>query len=636
MMKTRAFKFWFGKLWPGGVAARVGVVALGVLWLALSSLALPCRAAAPLKGRALIVGVDHYVNIPGRDLRFCERDAASLRDVLVNPQRGIFQPAQVRLLTSSATQAGKQSNRKAILDGLNWLAQAGRDEIVLFYFSGHGVIGPRGESCLMGRDAKLEDVARTSVPVGEVNRRLNSGGKALQKVVILDSCHSGTHAFAQEVSRARRINWRQVAAPAVGTQLAVGTQAGAVIDSLMSDAYGRATLSSCDQGEQSYEDPARGHSVFTYFLVKGLQGAGDINGDGMVDVAELHVYVSGQVSDWARDNDTRQTPRCQGNFSRIVLTRAPKRVVTRTPPGSIEVQLFQPQWTPSAAANQWVIPCAPNASVPLIGLAESPKGINSVQLDGKPLLFASLKSKDLALVRLPQTRTSRPTPSADLNGERSMRFESALRSGSAPSQVTLSVVDGSGARRDLRLVLQPNGTDSAERPAVAVIGVTRNGVEDFPELRAAGVGQGLQQRLTRAVADTGRFALVEEKSEVLRGLVEEDDALTNADRVRASRLLGAQFLLYAEVQEFAAPRSNRGKVFISLQVKMVDVQTGAIRGLGNGEAEVAATPSESRATEFSRTTLSRASDAAMRAALAELLRRSPGLIARLSGGSPCS
>jgi uncharacterized caspase-like protein len=37
------------------------------------------------------------------------------------------------------------------------------------------------------------------------------------------------------------------------------------------------------------------HGIFTHFLIKGLQGQADSDGDGLITVDEVYTYVSKQV-----------------------------------------------------------------------------------------------------------------------------------------------------------------------------------------------------------------------------------------------------------------------------------------------------------------------------------------------------
>ena len=54
-----------------------------------------------------------------------------------------------------------------------------------------------------------------------------------------------------------------------------------------------------------------GHGVFTYFLLKGLNGDADYNKDGRVTLGELIPYLSEQVR---RETRNAQSPTIAGKF----------------------------------------------------------------------------------------------------------------------------------------------------------------------------------------------------------------------------------------------------------------------------------------------------------------------------------
>jgi len=47
--------------------------------------------------------------------------------------------------------------------------------------------------------------------------------------------------------------------------------------------------------EVSAENDELQHGIFTYFLIKGLQGLADTDSDGLITVDEVYTYVSKQV-----------------------------------------------------------------------------------------------------------------------------------------------------------------------------------------------------------------------------------------------------------------------------------------------------------------------------------------------------
>ena len=69
------------------------------------------------------------------------------------------------------------------------------------------------------------------------------------------------------------------------------------------------TASSGSQITGSLE--GQGHGMFTYYLLKGLQGAADADRDAHVTLRELHTYVGAEVGRAARLQNREQTPQLQ-------------------------------------------------------------------------------------------------------------------------------------------------------------------------------------------------------------------------------------------------------------------------------------------------------------------------------------
>ena len=75
------------------------------------------------------------------------------------------------------------------------------------------------------------------------------------------------------------------------------------IRSTLSDNYidriaggkGRVILTASAANEVSMEDDNLEHGIFTYYLIKGLKGLADYDGDGYVTVDEAYRYVSEEV-----------------------------------------------------------------------------------------------------------------------------------------------------------------------------------------------------------------------------------------------------------------------------------------------------------------------------------------------------
>ena len=79
---------------------------------------------------ALLVGVSEYEGLD--NLSSAVEDAQTMAEVLQDPDKGGFEPEQVKILTNPKT----QELRTAIYD---LFVERSREDLVLFYFSGHGV-----------------------------------------------------------------------------------------------------------------------------------------------------------------------------------------------------------------------------------------------------------------------------------------------------------------------------------------------------------------------------------------------------------------------------------------------------------------------------------------------------------------
>ena len=63
----------------------------------------------------------------------------------------------------------------------------------------------------------------------------------------------------------------------------------------ISKGKGRVIISSCSANEISKEDDKLQHGVFSYYMLEGLKGRADQDGDGIITVSELFSYISRKV-----------------------------------------------------------------------------------------------------------------------------------------------------------------------------------------------------------------------------------------------------------------------------------------------------------------------------------------------------
>jgi hypothetical protein len=249
---------------------------------------------------ALLVGINDYEDQAISDLKVCVSDVVAVHKLIAADSRSGGAKAMVRLLIDQG--GDTLPTRNEILTGLAALTQAADPEdMVLFYFSGHGDVVD-GEAYLLPRDARHAALAMTSVALRDVQRIL-AQSPAHAKVMILDACHSGA-----TIGKA-------------GVKMSAD-----FIRRAFEEAEGTAVLSSCKQDQVSWEDEETGRSVFTRYLLEALGGGADFDQKGFVTVADASRYVTDKVKLWAAGHSRVQTPTLQYTTAGdiILLDRRPR------------------------------------------------------------------------------------------------------------------------------------------------------------------------------------------------------------------------------------------------------------------------------------------------------------------------
>jgi len=254
---------------------------------------------------AVIVGIGRYESSEISRLRYSVPDAEAIHQVLTGPAG--FKPEHIHLLTDS-------TERKPTLRNLKWalgtfLARsAKKDDTVLIFFAGHGApeVDQRGierdglAKYLIPSDADPDDLYSTAFPMDEL-QTIFGRIEAERVVVFLDACYSGAaggRTFASKKTRAVNVD--------------------DLFLERLTRAKGRAILTASRPAEVSLELADLGHGLFTYYLLRGLQGAADLNRDGIVSLQELYEYVEQQVSQKARAVGGNQHPVMKGELEGVL------------------------------------------------------------------------------------------------------------------------------------------------------------------------------------------------------------------------------------------------------------------------------------------------------------------------------
>jgi tetratricopeptide (TPR) repeat protein len=274
------------ELWPDAVWIKSKIFELEE---ALASQVAAATAAAGTGGKtyALLVGISKYQK-PELSLQFADADASVFGQLLQSPRGGGLMPDNVLLLTDE--KATTAAVRNGFQDFLK--RRAGKNDTVIILIAGHGTVEVPGSknAFILTYDSDPQDLKSTALAMTELQslfeEQLNKVGRVL---LFVDVCKAGTIGTIHNTSVSANVQ-----------------QLGDV----EGDLFG---LLASRPKEVSLEGPqfGGGHGVFSYYVIKGLEGAADENHDGVVDANELIKYVNDSVP-MATDN--KQHPREFGTY----------------------------------------------------------------------------------------------------------------------------------------------------------------------------------------------------------------------------------------------------------------------------------------------------------------------------------
>lgn len=313
--------------------------------------------------KALIVGVDYYENIS--PLHGCVNDAYAVNSALERHSNGTLNFANPKLLTGTGPTS--PVDRHELKDAVRELFKDDA-EIALFYFSGHGYLEDTG-GFLCASDARTGD---DGLSLNEVMTLANQS-PATNKVIILDSCHSGS-----------------VATNPMGAHQA--------------DIRDGVTILSASTADQ-YAMESGGSGVFTGLLVDALNGAA-ANLVGDITPGSVYAHIDQSLGPW------QQRPVFKTNVKTFVsLRRAEPPIeltelqqLTRIFP-SPDYQLpLDPSYEPARSADQIADPTIPapnpvhNATFKVL---QNYVKVNLVRpIDAPHMYYAAMENKGCELTVL--------------------------------------------------------------------------------------------------------------------------------------------------------------------------------------------------------------------------------------------
>lgn len=217
----------------------------------------------------LSVGINQYKN-PKLALNYARPDAESFNEVM-NKNGSLFKNTEVtELFDSKAT----KENILAKLDEL--AAKIQQEDVFIFYYAGHGSMVDNRFFFIPSESARLYDLSslqKEAIEANTLQEKLKNI-KALKQLIIMDACQSGA------------------SVELLATRGAVEEKAIAQL----SRSAGIHVMASAGSEQFAAEFAELGHGLFTYLLIKALQGDADgAPKDGKVTIYELKSYLDDQV-----------------------------------------------------------------------------------------------------------------------------------------------------------------------------------------------------------------------------------------------------------------------------------------------------------------------------------------------------
>ncbi len=261
------------------------------------------------KSYAVIVGISEYEEI--RTLEYAHKDAIEFEKFLTSNNGGNIPKENITLLLN------KEATYTAIYTALReLLRRVEKNDRVYIYFSGHGdleneLVSKKG--FLLAANTPQKPYTMNAVSIEDLNDIVNtlSATNQAQVILITDACHAGTII---------RKNYN-------GTQLAAAQ--------LRTIRHKEIRISSCGPKELSLENEAwgGGRSVFSYYLLKGLNGAAEQNKDNNITLQEIKSFIQ---ESFAKDEilvskKHAQNPILIGNEN-FILNKIVNKEVPQTDP----------------------------------------------------------------------------------------------------------------------------------------------------------------------------------------------------------------------------------------------------------------------------------------------------------------
>lgn len=243
---------------------------------------------------AIIIGIQNYKRLGKAD--FANKDAQKFYEYAY---RALGIPKdRIKILTDA------DADQAAFLKSFrNWLplyVKKNKTEVFVFY-SGHGLPSPDGKSLYFlpyGVDQDLLD--ETAID----QRKIVAAIQATQPksvTMFIDSCYSG-------LSK-------------TGDILLSGSKPVTLKNSDMDYPTGFTVMTASAPDQISSSSTELQHGIFSFYLMKGMEGDADLDDDKKITVGEMQKFLLDNIQLRAMSLNRKQTPQVVGDTDRVLVGR---------------------------------------------------------------------------------------------------------------------------------------------------------------------------------------------------------------------------------------------------------------------------------------------------------------------------
>jgi Caspase domain/MORN repeat len=238
----------------------------------------------------LAVGVAAYQDRDINPLKYPQSDAMNMYAFWRGIEGGLIPYERLSCITND------RATRENIINDMKRLfSLASKDDMVIFYFSGHGLKG-----AFLPHD--YSETQNVKLDYTDMNDIL-SACPAKYKLVIGDACYVGS------LLASKSVDPNPTKRP---------ENSDAFYRELNRAAPGTAFLLSSTAEEESFEMTNQVCSIFTQFVLDGMKGKANTDNNDVITITELYDYVAHEVTSLANKVGKSQTPVLRGNFDPLM------------------------------------------------------------------------------------------------------------------------------------------------------------------------------------------------------------------------------------------------------------------------------------------------------------------------------